>query len=62
MQKPPLSQGIGASREGHCKNIAPWGVSFDPQVFQIPTYARMGGGEQVGLNIDRRIIASSLLL
>ena len=26
------------------KNNCPWGVSFEYQVVQIPTYAREGGG------------------
>ena len=33
---------------GITKNYCPWDASFDLQVLQIPTYARVGG---VGLNI-----------
>ena len=52
MQNPHTVPGYWVRLEkGIAKNYCPWGVTFDLQVLQIPTYAQVGEG----LNIDRCI-------
>jgi len=52
--KPPhCPRVLVVSKEGYCKKICPWCVSFELQIVQIPTYASVG---VVGLDIDRCII------